>query len=397
MAGRSAASYTGLGKGEAACKARAHERGPAAFASCRSRDEKGGRNMLIRSAGALMRLLMLVTFFLVMSAVARAETMAQLYSKAKEEKSLVFYSGGPVAPYERWSKEFKERFPGIEVSITGGFSNVLDEKIDQQIKAGKLKVDMAILQTVQDFVGWKLQGALLRFKPEGFDKIDRRFRDKDGAFMATSVVLLSYAYNPKLVAAADVPKSALDFLKPQFRGKLVSAYPADDDATLFVFDDIVRRYGWGYMKKYMANKPNFIQGHLGVLRSIAEGKNTVTFDSTSSTTGALKRGGQPIDFAIPIRDKMPVFFVTAGIFKLAPHPNAAKLFLSWFLEKEQQSRLGTFSPRSDVPPPPGLKPLSAYRIDARYKAFVTNAKRLNALRKRFEAFTGPVVNKGGVR
>jgi ABC-type Fe3+ transport system substrate-binding protein len=327
----------------------------------------------------------------------RAETLDQLYAKAKAEGSVVFYSGGPVAPYERWAKEFKERFPGMTVSVTGGFSNVLDAKINEQLKAKKLEVDMAILQTVQDFVAWKKQGALIRFKPEGFSKIDRRFRDEDGAFMATSVILLSYAYNTKLVDAKDVPKSALDFLKPQFRGKLVTAYPADDDATLFVFDDIVKKYGWGYMKKYMANKPSFIQGHLGVLRSIAEGKNVVTFDSTSSTTGALKHAGEPIEFAFPTSDPMPVFFVTAGIFKAAPHPNAAKLFLTWYLAKEQQSRLGGFSPRTDVAPPPGLKPLSALRIDAGYKAFVTDQKRLVALRKRFEAYTGPVVNQGGVR
>ena len=84
---------------------------------------------------------------------ARAETMDQLYEKAKAEKALVFYSGGPVAPYERWAKEFEARFPGITVSVTGGFSNVLDDKINQQLKAKKLEVDMAILQTVQDFVG----------------------------------------------------------------------------------------------------------------------------------------------------------------------------------------------------------------------------------------------------
>jgi ABC-type Fe3+ transport system substrate-binding protein len=329
---------------------------------------------------------------------ARAETMDQLYEKAKAEKALVFYSGGPVAPYERWAKEFEARFPGITVSVTGGFSNVLDDKINQQLKAKKLEVDMAILQTVQDFVGWKKRGALLRFKPEGFSKIDHRFRDEDGAFMATTVVLLSYAYNTKLVPAKDVPKSALDFLKPQFRGKLVTAYPADDDATLFVFDDIVKKYGWSYMKKYMANQPTFIQGHLGVLRAIAEGKSAVTFDSTSSTTAGLKQAGEPIEFAFPTDDTMPVFFITAGIFKLAPHPNAAKLFLTWYLAKEQQSRLGgSFSSRTDVPPPAGLKPLKAYRIDAGYKQFVTNEKRLVALRKRFEALTGPVVNKGGVK
>jgi ABC-type Fe3+ transport system substrate-binding protein len=352
-------------------------------------------NTLVKDVA--LRLVSIVAVVVAGTTLARAETIAQLYEKAKAEKSMAFYSGGPVEPWERWAKEFQQQFPGLTVSVTGGFSNVLDEKINQQLKAKKLDVDMAFFQTTQDFVAWKKQGVLLNFKPEGFDKIDPRFRDKDGAFTTASVVLLSYAYNTKLVASADVPKSALDFLKPQFRGKLVTCYPADDDATLFVFDNIIRKYGWSYMDKYMANKPNFIQGHLGELKSVASGQNAVTFDSTSSTTGALKKAGEPIDFAFPEKDVMPVFILTAGIFKAAPHPNVAKLFLNWYMAKEQQSRIGTYSARSDVPPPSGLKPLSAYKIAAGYKEFVSNEKRIVALRKRIEAYTGPVVNQGGVR
>jgi ABC-type Fe3+ transport system substrate-binding protein len=342
---------------------------------------------------------LLVAVLAIMGTVftARAETIDQLYAKAKTEGALTFYSGGPVEPYERWAKEFMQRFPGVTVSVTGGFSNVLDDKINAQLKAGKLEVDMALLQTVQDYVGWKKQGALLKFRPEGADKIDPRFRDKDDMFWPTSVVLLTYAYNTKALTPADVPKSALDFLKPQFTGKVVSAYPADDDATLFVFNTIVKKYGWDYMKKYMANKPNFIQGHLDELKSIANGTNVVTFDATNSTVGALKAAGQPIDFAFPTSDVMPAFFITAGIFKGAPHPNAAKLFLTWYLAKEQQSRTGSFSARTDVPPPSGLKPLSAYKIDAGYRQLVSDEKRLLELRKRFADFTGPVVNHGGVR
>ena len=94
---------------------------------------------------------------------------------------------------------------------------------------------------------------------------------------------------------------------------------------------------------------------------------------------------------------MATFYITAGIFKDAPHPNAAKLFLNWYMAKEQQSRLGTFSARTDVAPPAGLKPLSAYNIAAGYRQFVSDTANLNALRTKYESLTGPVVHKGGVR
>jgi hypothetical protein len=50
-----------------------------------------------------------------------------------------------------------------------------------------------------------------------------------------------------------------------------------------------------------------------------------------------------------------------------------------------------------VPPPAGLQPLSSYKTAEGYLQFVTNQKQLVALRKRFESFTGPVTNAGGVR
>jgi hypothetical protein len=53
--------------------------------------------------------------------------------------------------------------------------------------------------------------------------------------------------------------------------------------------------------------------------------------------------------------------------------------------------------RTDVEPPAGLRPLSAYKIETGYLQFVSDEKRLVELRKRFESYTGPVVNKGEVR
>jgi hypothetical protein len=171
------------------------------------------------------------------AAAARAETVEQLYEVAKAEKSLVFYAGGPTSPYEARIKEFQEKFPGIEVSVSGGFRNVLNQRIEQQLGSGKLEVDLAFFQTVQDFISWKKRGRLLAFKPDGFDQIMPGLRDPDGTYMAFAAVAIAYAYNTNLVRAEDVPKSALDFLKPAFHGKLISVYPHDDDAALSVPSD----------------------------------------------------------------------------------------------------------------------------------------------------------------
>lgn len=328
---------------------------------------------------------------------AKSESIADIYAKAKTEKALVFYAGGPAAPWEAAAKLFEQKYPGIIVSITGGFSNVLDLKIDQQLKDKKLEPDMAFFQTVQDFVRWKKEGVLLKFKPDGWDKIAGGFKDKDGAFVGVSVNGHPYAYNAQKVAGKDVPKSALDFLKPEFRGKLVACYPQDDDATLYTFDSITKKYGWKYWEQYMANQPNFIQGHLGVARSISAGNDLVTLDTIASISLDEKALGKPHEIAYSSVDPMPIWPLTGGIFKDAQHPNAAKLFLTWYLSKEQQGRLKTWSSRSDVPPPAGLKALSSMKVVNSYRAFLTNEKQLVALRERFAKMVGPIKNTGGVR
>jgi ABC-type Fe3+ transport system substrate-binding protein len=329
--------------------------------------------------------------------LARAQSLDALYENAKAEGSLVLYAGGPTAPWNAAVKDFSARYPGVAMSVTGGFSNVLDKKIDAQLANGKLAVDLAVFQTLQDFVRWKQQGALVDFKPQGFDKIDTSFSDPSGAFVAVQINAHAYAYNPNLVKAEDVPRSALDFLNPRFKGKVVSCYPADDDATLYDFYSIVQKYGWSYMDRYMANQPNFIQGHLGVVRSIASGESLVTFDTIASTSMDQKNLGLMQAVTFPQSDPLPIWPLTAAIFKSASHPNAAKLFLSWYLSPEEQSKTGNWSPRSDVPPPYGWKPILSYKVVNDYRAFLTNTKQLEELRKRFEAYTGPVRNVGGVR
>jgi ABC-type Fe3+ transport system substrate-binding protein len=344
-----------------------------------------------------MRTLIVAAALAALMGAAQAETADALYAKAKAEGALTLWGAGPTAGYEAAAKAFSEKYPGIEVKITGGFSNVLNAKIEDQLKAKKIETDIAVFQTVQDFVGWNKRGALVHFKAEALSAIPAGMKDKDGAWIAVNANPVFYGYNTEHVKPGDVPKSALDFLKPEFRGKLVTAYPSDDDATLYDFYTIVQKYGWGYMDKYMAQQPKFIQGHLGVARALGSGESYASFDNTLASSRGAEREGGKIALVAPVADKLPVFFTAEGIFKGSPHPNAAKLYVSWFLSKDWQSRTGGYSSRRDVPPPAGMQPLSSYKLANGYLKFVTNTAQLVALRKKFEAYSGPVTNAGGVK
>src|SRR5262249_28405396 len=258
----------------------------------------------------------------------------------------------------------------------------------------------AILQTIQDFGKWKKADALLLFKPEGSDAIDPAYKDEDGAFTAVSVNTIVYAYNTNLVPSADVPRSALDFLQPRLPVRLIPTDPPEDDAGLAAFTMIVGKYGWDYMDKYMAQKPVFVtSGHATVSNAIASGEKLATFDSTS-TTPRLKQAGKPIEPVFSQADPTPVFLVGAAIFKRAPHPNPAKLYLTWYLAKAHQPappayrgrgeppRSGPFPPGGAGAPPPGPEPLSSYNIDRGYRALVSDEARLTQLRARLRGYIG---------
>jgi ABC-type Fe3+ transport system substrate-binding protein len=345
--------------------------------------------MVRPAAATAVRIFSLGGSILICSApVSRAQSIDALYEQAKLEKTVALYGAGPSDPFKRWVEDFQKAYPGVSVAFTGGLSNALDKKIEQQLAGKTMEADVGIFQTIQDFLRWKKAGALLLFKPEGFEAIDPAFKDADGAFTTVSVNMVTYAYNTQSVAAADVPKSALDFLKPMFREKLITTDPSDDDAGLMAFNAIVEKYGWSFMDKYMAQQPRFTRdGHAAVSNAVAAGEMLATFDSTS-TTPRLIREGKPIQLVLSRDDPTPLFLVSGAIFKDAPHPSAAKLFLDWYLAPAQQSRNGAFSARSDVAPPQGYQPLSAYKLDRSFAALHADEARLAALKQRFAGYVG---------
>ncbi|HEV8022785.1 MAG TPA: extracellular solute-binding protein [Candidatus Lustribacter sp.] len=327
-----------------------------------------------------------------LSAPSAAAVLDDLYPAAKAEGALTMYTGGVVANSASTVKAFNARFPGIDVTVIGAYSNVNDIIIDRQLRDGNVTADIASFQTVQDFVRWKRAGRLLPFTFEGFELYENRYKDLSGAFCATNLNPLTYAYNTKLVLTPDVPKSALDFLHPRFRGQAITCYPHDDDATLYLFYTLTQKYGWSFMDKYMANAPFFVEGHAGVVAAIAGGKKAVSFDNSEHTALEAKDRGAPIDIRYSALDPTPVFYNTIAILQAAPHPNAAKLYVTWLLSKDQQIATRNWSARRDVPPPYGAAPLTSHNLADRYREFLVDDALVTSLRKRFLAYTGPVVN-----
>jgi len=186
---------------------------------------------------------------------------------------------------------------------------VLDAKIDAQLKAGKLEVDLAVFQTLQDFVRWKagwktpqLQAARVRQNRPQLCGPERSLRRRPDQRACLRLQSQSGEARRRATLGSR-------FLAAAFKGKVVSCYPADDDATLYAFYSIVQKYGWKYMDRYMANEPSFHQGHLGVVRSIASGESLVTFDTIASISIDQKNLGLTQAIAFSQDDPLPILAV----------------------------------------------------------------------------------------
>lgn len=318
-----------------------------------------------------------ISVFAVLTAAASLQAHAagletrsldQLYRAAlKEGGTLTVYAGGDTPEQQNDIKSaFEKRFPGITLNTIVDYSKVHDARIDNQAATRSVKADVVQLQTLQDFPRWKREGVLMHYKPIGWDKVYHGFKDKDGAWTGVFVDAFSHVANPSVLGNIPTPRTFADYLNPALKGKIISTYPNDDDAVLFQYKLAVDENGWQWLEKLMKQQPYFIRGTQAPADDVESGKYAVTF----STDGMLKPGASVKSrFAIPEKGGFTAWAQRAAILKDARHPAAAKLYLSWLLDKETQQNVWYMWPvRTDVTPPSGYKHIWQYP-QANLKAF----------------------------
>jgi ABC-type Fe3+ transport system substrate-binding protein len=77
------------------------------------------------------------------------------------------------------------------------------------------------------------------------------FKDLDG--YSTGIHIWAFANNINRNLMGDDeqywPTEANDYLNPEFRGKIISTYPNDDDAVLYLYKQIIDKYGWQWLAR----------------------------------------------------------------------------------------------------------------------------------------------------
>ncbi|MFC5148806.1 ABC transporter substrate-binding protein [Streptomyces aureoversilis] len=279
------------------------------------------------------------------------EQLQKLYQDAIAEGGrLVVYAGGDKpGQADSLKNAFVKQFPKMKVDTVVDFSKNHDARLDNQIAEHKVVADVVHLQTLDDFPRWKKEGALEKYKPVGWNKVYDQVKDKDGYY--TGLFFIAFANVTATTLGDNAPVEAQDFLKPEFKNKLVFTYPNDDDAVLYYFKQLTDKYGTDYLKKLLAQNPKFVRGTADASGLVGTGDYVANFGSSGSSSGLSRT-------SIPEKSPWVAWPQTGAILKDAPHKAAAKLYLSWILSKQgQQNR---WSARTDVATPAGRKGIFDY-------------------------------------
>lgn len=113
--------------------------------------------------------------------------------------------------------------------------------------------------------------------------------------------------------------------------------------------------------------------------------------ATAAAAATVAGFGSATTFTLPADDFFQSWAQTAAILAEARHPAAAKLYLNWLLSKPfQQTSVPQWSVRSDVPPPPGYRPILAYGNTSHreFHEFMTDRAAVEQFRSQIELYVG---------
>lgn len=274
--------------------------------------------------------------------VARAQSahLATLYEAAKKEGELTWYTVPQTSEVaERMGRTFTTRYPGVKVNVVRTTAQVAFQRLNQDLKAGAANCDVFTSTDLAHYVDLKGRKLLLKHVPEAVAGQDKRVQnlDPDGHFHASSAFMMGLIYNTSKVTAAAAPASWNDLLDPKWSGAAVVAHPAYSGAAGAWCIEMRKLYGDGWIKKLAANKVHVGRSTIDAVTSVISGEASVSAGPMSlATRSAVK--GNPVATLAP-KEGPVLILAPSGIMANARHPNAAKLFMEWYLGSEDTERI----------------------------------------------------------
>lgn len=285
-----------------------------------------------------------------------------LYEKAKREGELTWYIGHwRTETAERIGQLFSERHPGVKCNVVRATGQVLYQRLNQDMRAKVANCDVFGSTDLGQYVSLRAQKLLLPFEPKRLAECDPIARDFDPTHQITitDANTTVMCYNTNLVKAEDAPKRWTDLLDPKWMNQVAVAHPGFSGAMGGWVVTMNNLYGWQFFEKLKANKPFVGRSLVDPPTSIGSGERKVGIGPGNLTLN-LAAKGTPLKTVYP-EDGTIIGLSPTSILAASRHPNAAKLFIEFLLDREAQTAATsefTTPTRLDVQPQPGVVRLS---------------------------------------
>ncbi len=323
------------------------------------------------------------------AAPAPSPVTTQLIEAATKEGKVVYYTAIDLKVAQILAKAFEKKYPGISVQVERTGSERIFQRVAQERASNIFAADVLDGSDQSMFLTWKSQGFLEPYIPAEVMKWPAAERDPDGMYQSVRVTLMPIGVNTNLVKPEDAPKSFADLLDPKWMGKIVKAHPAYSGGIVTSTFQTVRALGWDYLQKLGKQKVLQIQSATEPPKKLALGERAISADGLEYVHILMKEQGAPIAIVYPT-EGTPVIPGCEGIASKAPHPNAAKLFMSFMVSRETQQYLvdgaGLRSFHPDVNEKPGRTPLSAIKLMKSDPA--AQEKMTDEIKKRYAEYFG---------
>lgn len=308
---------------------------------------------------------------------------------AKKEGKVVWYTSLALPSAEKVAKLFEAAYPGIKVEVHRTGSQRILQRVMQELQANIKNVDVVHTSDAGHFVLLKDKKLLAKYTPPGLDGFPAGFKDKDGYYYGLRATVNVIAYNTKIVAAAEAPKTWKELLDPKWKGKLVTAHPGYSGVISTHVLALVHLHGWDYFKQLAQNKVMLVQSAVDPAGVVASGERPVAVNGGDYTFYQTKKKGNPVEIVYP-KEGVPLVVSPTAITSFAPHPSAARLFTDFGFSREVQQVMadseGLYTGHPDVKYPadkPKLSDLKLLTADPEELE-----KRNEEIRKRFVEFFG---------
>jgi iron(III) transport system substrate-binding protein len=287
-----------------------------------------------------------------LTAVSLAQD-AKLVDAAKGEGGkVVVYGSLENETMDLLTAAFKKK-TGLEVEFWRGASTKVMDRAQSEFRTGKPQFDLVLmndapmqfLQKAGIFTKYDSPSSRA-FTSDVIDKnLGPRYRN----------VLIGIVYNTAVMKPADAPKSLEDLLKPQYRGKLVMPDASQHTTTAQWLVSLQKIMGKEKSEKFIrelaATKPLLVESLTPAGERITTGETPVGISFIKNVVFYAERGVK-LDYV-----RLPSFMGDGQYIALsakAPHPNAGKAFLDFFLSDESlkiMANIGEFVNRKGIYPP----------------------------------------------